>query len=230
MTETLKYRAALAAVDEVTNGMVVGLGTGSTVKHFIEELGIRVRAGLKITAIATSNQSDRLAREVGIPIVGFEQQQFLDVTVDGADEVSPELDLIKGLGGAMVREKIVAKASRRVVIIVDDSKLVDQLCTHTPIPVEVIPLAATLVADALRAIGGESKLRLRAGEPFVSDNGNLVVDWQCGTISEPSFLEHRLKSMSGVVDSGIFSGLAHRVIVAGAQGLREMVRAVDSAD
>ena len=228
MTDTLKYRAAVAAVDEVAAGMAVGLGTGTTVKHFIEELGARVRAGLKITAIATSEQSDRMAREVGIPIVGFEKHKVLDVTVDGADEVSPELDLVKGLGGALVREKIVAKASRRVVIVVDDSKLVDHLGTRAPIPVEVIPIAATLVADALRGIGGEPELRLCDGEPFVSDNGNHVIDWRYGPLSEPASLEHQLKSMSGVVDSGIFAGLAHRVIVAGAEGLREMVRPVES--
>ena len=228
MTDTLKYQAAVAAVDEVADGMAVGLGTGSTVKHFIEELGARVRAGMKITAIATSEQSDRLAREVGIPIVGFEQHKVLDVTVDGADEVSPELDLLKGLGGALVREKIVAKASRWVVIVVDDSKLVDHLGTRAPIPVEVIPIAATLVADALREIGGEPGLRLCDGAPFVSDNGNHMIDWRYGPLSEPASLEHQLKSMSGVVDSGIFAGLAHRVIVAGAEGLREMVRSVGS--
>ncbi len=228
MTDTLKHQAAVAAVDEVADGMAVGLGTGSTVKHFIVELGARVRAGLKISAIATSDQSDLLAREVGIPIVGFEQHGVLDVTVDGADEVSPELDLVKGLGGALVREKIVATASRRVVIVVDDSKLVDRLGTRAPIPVEVIPLAATLVAGVLREIGGEPELRLLDGEPFVSDNGNHVVDWRYGPLSEPASLEQRLKSMSGVVDSGIFAGLAHRVIVAGTDGLREMVRAVGS--
>ena len=228
MTDTLKYQAAVAAVDEVADGMAVGLGTGSTVKHFIEELGARVRAGMKITAIATSEQSDRLAREVGISIVGFEQHKVLDVTVDGADEVSPELDLLKGLGGALVREKIVAKASRRVVIVVDASKLVDQLGTRAPIPVEVLPIAATLVADALREMGGEPELRLCDGEPFVSDNRNHMIDWRYGPLSEPASLEHQLKSMSGVVDSGIFAGLAHRVIVAGAEGLREMVRPVES--
>ena len=226
MTDMLKHQAAVAALDEVADGMAVGLGTGSTVKHFIEELGARVRAGLQITAIATSEQSDRLAREVGIPIVGFEQHKVLDVTVDGADEVSPELDLLKGLGGALVREKIVAKASRRVVIVVDDSKLVDHLGTRAPIPVEVIPLAATLVADALREIGGESELRLCDGARFVSDNGNHMIDWRYGPLSEPASVEHRLRSMSGVVDSGIFAGLAHRVIVAGGEGLRDMVRSV----
>ena len=119
-----------------------------------------------------------------------------------------------------------AKASRRVVIIVDDSKLVDHLGTRAPIPVEVIPIAATLVADALRKIGGEPELRLCDEEPFVSDNGNQMIDWRYGPVSEPASLEHRLKSMSGVVDSGIFAGLAHRVIVAAAEGLREMVRPV----
>lgn len=228
MTEKFKHQAAVAAIDEITDGMTVGLGTGSTVKYFIEELGNRVRSGLNITAIATSERSDRLAREVKIPIVSFERHSFLDLTVDGADEVTAQLDLIKGLGGALVREKIVTKASRRVVIVVDESKLVRQLGTRAPIPVEVIPLATLLVADRLEEIGGECEIRLDAGQPFISDNGNQIIDWRYGPISEPDALENRLKLMSGVVDSGIFPGLVHRIIVAGSSGLQEIGRTFGS--
>jgi ribose 5-phosphate isomerase A len=215
MNDSLKFKAAVAALDEVKDGMVVGLGTGSTVSHFIRELGNRVRDGLKVTAIATSLQSETLAIEVGVPIVTFQEQKALDLTVDGADEVSPELCLVKGLGGALVREKIVAVASRRLVIVVDETKLVDQLGTRSPIPVEVVPFAADIVMYQLGQIGGEPKLRVLPEErPFVSDNGNFVVDWHFGPIVDPYLVERRLKSVSGVVDSGIFSELADRVIVA----------------
>jgi ribose 5-phosphate isomerase A len=225
MNDSLKFKAAVAALDEVKDGMVVGLGTGSTVSHFIKELGNRVRDGLKVTAIATSLQSETLAIEVGVPIVTFQEQKALDVTVDGADEVSPELCLVKGLGGALVREKIVAAASRRLVIVVDETKLVDQLGTRSPIPVEVVPFAADIVMYQLDQIGGEPQLRvLPEGRPFVSDNGNFVVDWHFGPILDPALVERRLKSVSGVVDSGIFSELADRVIVARGTGLEFLDR------
>lgn len=224
MTESLKYQAAVSALDEVKDGMAVGLGTGSTVNPFIRELGLKVQAGLNITAIATSIESERLAIDAGIPIVTFERHQVLDLTVDGADEVTPALDLVKGLGGALVREKIVAKASRRLVIVVDESKLVDQLGTKAPIPVEVIPLAEQLVVSALGKIGGEPKVRLQNGSRFKSDNGNVVVDWHYGPVQDPAALEGQLKSMSGVVDSGIFAKMAHRVVVAGVAGVRILDR------
>ena len=142
MSDELKKLAALAALDEIQSGMVVGLGTGSTATHFIRGLGEKVRAGMKVVAIPTSEESRRLAEQVGVPLTTFKNHPDIDVTVDGADEVSPHLDLIKGLGGALVREKIVAHASRRVVIVVDETKLVRQLGTKTVIPVEVITLAA----------------------------------------------------------------------------------------
>lgn len=225
MNDSLKYKAALAAVDEVRPGMLVGLGTGSTVRHFIDELGRRVREdGLDVRAIATSVASDVQAREVGITMTSFADVSTLDLTVDGADEVSPALDLVKGLGGALVREKIVARASRRLVIVVDDSKLVDRLGTRAPLPVEVIPFAADLVAHFLGEIGGTPEVRMKDDAPFVSDNGNNVLDWRYGPIEDPIGLEQRLKSMSGVVDSGLFSGMAERVIVAGADGLRILDR------
>src|SRR5215831_8191075 len=141
MNDELKQQAALAALDEVSNGMVVGLGTGSTASYFIRELGVRVRTGLKVAGIPTSERSQQLAEAVGVPLTTFREHHEIDLTVDGADEVSPTLDPIKGLGGALVREKIVAHASGRVVIIVDESKMVERLGSKTAIPVEVIPLA-----------------------------------------------------------------------------------------
>jgi len=215
MTADLKRQAALAALQEIRDGMVVGLGSGSTASLFIRELG---RAGFKVLGIPTSEESRRIAQEVGVRLTTFNEHPQIDVTIDGADEVSPALDLIKGLGGALVREKIVAHASKRVVIIVDESKLVEGLGSKTAIPVEVIPLAAPIVLLQLR----DAQIRERNGRPFITDNGNVILDWKCGLIPDPSALEKELKSMTGVVDSGIFAGVANCVIVAGAAGLQRM--------
>jgi ribose 5-phosphate isomerase A len=217
VSDELKLKAALAAVDEIRDGMVVGLGSGSTASIFIRELG---KKSLKILAIPTSDESRRIAGEVGISLTTFETHPEIDVTVDGADEVSPTLDLTKGLGGALVREKIVAHASKRLVIIVDESKLVDRLGRKAPIPVEVIPLAVPRVLLQLQ----NSVIRQKEGKPFVSDNGNLILDWRCGPIESPAALEKQLKSMTGVVDSGIFAGIANVVIVAGSAGIRKLAR------
>jgi ribose 5-phosphate isomerase A len=219
MTDDLKRLAARAALDEVRNGMIVGLGTGSTAAHFIRELGDRVRSGLQVAAIPTSENSRQLAEQSGIVLTTFKEHPTIDVTVDGADEVSPDLDLIKGLGGALVREKIVARASKRVVIVVDEAKLVDQLGRRTVIPIEVIPFAADLVMQQLTSWGGTAAVRCKDGRPFVSDNDNQVVDWNHGVIRHPAELETRIKLIPGVVDSGIIARLAHRVISAGPSGI-----------
>jgi len=224
MNDSLKYKAAVAALDEVMPGMVLGLGTGSTVTHFITELGNRVRDGLRVRAIATSLRSETLAREMGVPIVTFAGEKTLDLTVDGADEVSSDLQLTKGLGGALVREKVVARRSKRFVIVVDESKLVDRLGTRSPIPVEVVPFAVDSVVYDLMTIGGEPRLRMSDDEPFVSDNGNHVVDWHIGPLDDPAGLEQDLKLITGVVDSGLFSNMADRIIVAGSAGIRSLVR------
>ena len=215
MSDTLKKLAALAALEEIRDGMVVGLGSGSTASIFIRELG---KAGLKIVGIPTSEESRRIAEEVGIQVTTFREHPQIDVTVDGADEVSPQLDLIKGLGGALVREKIVAHASNRVVIIVDESKLVDQLGAKTVIPVEVIPLAVPRLLVHLK----NTRVREKNGQPFTTDNGNTILDWQHGPIADPAALEKQLKCMTGVVDSGIFAKVAGCVIVAGSSGIRKL--------
>ena len=222
MSGDLKKQAALAALDEIRDGMVVGLGTGSTATHFIRGLGERVRSGLKVSGIPTSEESRRLAEEVGVPLTTFRNHPEIDVTVDGADEVSPQLDLIKGLGGALVREKIVAHASKRVIIVVDESKLVAKLGTKTVIPVEVLTLAAPRLILQLKELGGEAVVREKNGQPFVSDNGNTILDWKHGLIDDPAVLEKQLKSMTGVVDSGIFAGVADSVIVAASSGIRKL--------
>ena len=222
MSDELKRQAALRALAEIRDGMIVGLGTGSTAAHFIRELG---GARLKVAGIPTSEESRRLAEEAGIRLTTFKEHPRIDVTVDGADEVSPELDLIKGLGGALVREKIVAHASKRVVIIVDESKLVDRLGQKAVIPIEVIPLAVPCVLLLVQQLRGEARVRERNGLPFVSDNGNSIVDWNHGIIDDPTTLEKQLKAMTGVVDSGIFANVAHCAIVAGGQGIRKLERA-----
>jgi ribose 5-phosphate isomerase A len=213
MSDDLKRQAALAALGEIRDGMIVGLGSGSTASIFIRELG---KAKLNVLGIPTSEESARIAREVGVRLTTFSDHPDIDVTVDGADEVSPELHLTKGLGGALVREKIVAHASKRVVIIVDESKLVPKLGSKTVIPVEVIPLAVPRVLRELK----HASVRLRDGKPTVSDNGNYTVDWKSGPIEDPVAVEKQLKAMTGVVDSGIFAGVANFVIVAGASGIQ----------
>jgi ribose 5-phosphate isomerase A len=217
VSDDLKRQAALTALEEIRDGMTVGLGSGSTAAIFIRELG---RAGLKVAGIPTSRESGRIAEESGLTLTSFKEHPQIDVTVDGADEVSPQLDLIKGLGGALVREKIVAHASKRVVIIVDESKLVERLGSKTAIPVEVIPLA---VPTLLLQLEG-ARVREINGQPFVSDNGNSILDWKHGVIDVPAALEKELKAMTGVVDSGIFAGVASSVIVAGSAGVWKMVR------
>jgi ribose 5-phosphate isomerase A len=221
MSDELKRQAALRALDEIRDGMIVGLGTGSTASHFIRELG---KTGLKVAGIPTSEESRRLAQEVGVRLTTLNEHPVIDVTVDGADEVSPQLDLIKGLGGALVREKIVAHASTRVVIVVDESKLVNRLGTKTVVPVEVIPLAVPCVLLELEELGGEGRVREKNGQPFVSDNGNSIVDWSHGIIDDPASLEKRLKAITGVVDSGIFAAVADCVIVAGSHGIRTLTK------
>lgn len=222
MTDDLKLQAAVAALEAVEDGMIVGLGSGSTASLFIQQLAGRVQAGLRVQGIPTSEASEKLAVDGGIPLTTFREHPRIDVTVDGADEVSEKLDLTKGLGGALVREKIVAHASRRMIVVVDESKLVDRLGRKTPIPVEVIPLAADLVEAELRRLGGEVVRREKDGKILISDNGNIVLDWRRDPIEEPSRLEKELKAITGVVDSGIFAGVASMVIAATASGIKKI--------
>ena len=213
MSDDLKRQAALAALDEIRDGMIVGLGSGSTASIFIRELG---KAGRKVLGIPTSVESGRIAEQVGVPLTSFKDHPVIDVTVDGADEVSPELDLTKGLGGALVREKIVAHAATRVVIIVDESKLVQKLGSKTVVPVEVIPLAVPRILLQLK----NTIIREKSGEPFVTDNGNNILDWKSAPIEDPAAVEKELKAMTGVVDSGIFADVANVVIIAGSSGIQ----------
>jgi len=222
--DDLKRQAAIAALDAVKDGMIVGLGTGSTASHFIRELGVRVKSGLRVHGIPTSEVSNQLALEVGVPLITLRESVAIDVTVDGADEVSDGLDLIKGLGGALVREKVVAHASKKVIIVVDETKLTGRLGQKAPVPVEVVPFALDVVRAQLILWGGEPKVREKEGKPFVSDNGNLILDWWHGLIDQPWALEKQIKGVTGVVDSGIFANVASEVIAATPTGIRKLAR------
>ena len=225
MMDDLKKQASIAALEAIKDGMIVGLGTGSTATHFIRELGVRVQAGLRVHGIPTSEESRKLAVEVGIPLTTLREHLIIDVTVDGADEVSDGLDLIKGLGGALVREKVVAHASKKVIIVVDETKLTGRLGIKAPIPVEVVPFALEVARGQLILWGGEAKLREKEGKPFLSDNGNYILDWWHGPIDQPWALEKQIKGVTGIVDSGIFANVASQVIAATSAGIRKLQRA-----
>jgi ribose 5-phosphate isomerase A len=224
MMDELKLQAAVAALETIQDGMIVGLGSGSTASLFIQQLAGKVKAGLRVKGIPTSEAAQKLAVDGGIPLTTFHDHPHIDVTVDGADEVSDRLDLTKGLGGALVREKIVAHASERMIVVVDESKLVDRLGSKTPIPVEAIPLAADLVERRLLQWGGQVTRRQKDGKVFISDNGNFVLDWRRPPIDDPAKLEKELKAITGVVDSGIFADTARLVIAATSSGIRKISR------
>jgi ribose 5-phosphate isomerase A len=228
--EQLKRRVAARALDEVRDGMRLGLGTGSTAKHFVELLGERVRAGLKVVAVPTSEVTRADALRFQIPLTTLDEIDRLDLTVDGADEIDPALNLIKGGGGALLREKIVASASDRMIVIADDSKWVDTL-GRFPLPIEVIPfgLAATRRAIgrafAETGVSGEMLVRTsKDGHVFVTDGGHWIVDAHLARIQDARRLAELLSAIPGVVEHGLFIGLANTAILAGAQGIRVVDR------
>lgn len=205
----------------VENGMCVGLGTGSTTAYALEELGRRVREdGLEIVGVPTSSSSERLARRVGIPLTTLDAVDRLDVALDGADEVDPRLNLIKGRGAAHTREKVVASLADRFVVLADDSKMVEQLGTRAPVPVEVLPMAAHPVERALRALGGVPTLRTgeRKDGPVVTDQGFWILDTAFDGMEDPDALDRAIKQLPGVLDHGIFVGLATDIIVGQSDG------------
>ena len=222
--DALKRQAAEAAVKLVTDGMIVGLGTGSTAAFAVEALAVRHRQGLRFMGIPTSEHTGAQAKAAGIPLTTFAEHPQIDLTIDGADEVERgTLNLIKGLGGALLREKIVAAASRRLAIIVDGAKLVDRLGSKAPVPVEVITFGLEVTKARLEALGSVAKLRLTAtGEPFVTDSGNRILDCGFGQISDPARLEKRIGRIVGVVESGLFIGRADPVFIADASGVHRL--------
>jgi ribose 5-phosphate isomerase A len=217
----LKRAAAEAAVELVQDGMVVGLGTGSTAYFAVEALGRRHRQGLRFVGVPTSENTAAHASAEGITLTSFAEHRRIDLTIDGADEVERgTLNLIKGLGGALLREKIVAAASTRLAIVVDGAKLVDRLGTHTPVPVEVVAFGLEATQAALEALGASAALRLSpSGEPFVTDGGNRILDCRFATIADAAHLEARIGSVVGVVESGLFIARADTVFVADDTGI-----------
>jgi ribose 5-phosphate isomerase A len=232
--EDAKRKAAIAALDELPGRgvasalggrqLVLGLGTGSTARLFVEELGARVRAGLRVVGVPTSEATRAQAASLGIPLLGDDGPWDIDVTVDGADEVSASLDLIKGGGAAHTREKIVNFASKRNVIIVDASKMSKRLGERWSVPIEVLSFAhGATVAHLSRH--GKPVLRLREGAPLKTDSGNLIYDLAAGPIADPGALDLALRAIPGVVETGLFVGRADVVLVAGPNGVERLARA-----
>ncbi len=207
-----KQQAGERAVDYVEDGMVLGLGTGSTAFFAIRKLGQRVRDGLSISGVPTSEQSRAQAEEEGIPLVGLEAVTGVDVTIDGADEIDPAFNLTKGGGGALLREKIVAAASNTEIIVADESKLKDRLGAF-PLPVEIVRFAHGYTARRLEGLGCRATLRSDGQDTFVTDNGNYILDCDFGRIDDPPHLESEMASICGVVACGLFVGLADRIVI-----------------
>lgn len=224
-----KRTAGRVAAAEVPDGAVVGLGSGSTAELMLQELATRVRHGLRITGVPTSERTRTLAAGLGIPLLDLDHARAIDISIDGADEVAlPQLDVVKGLGGALLREKLVAAASHRRIIIVDSRKLVPTLGARSPIPVEVAPFGWTHTARRLAALGFQPVRRPASGQehqdepvpPFVTDGGHYILDCMTGPIADPGALGQAIKAQVGVVEHGLFIGMTERVIVAGPDGVR----------
>jgi ribose 5-phosphate isomerase A len=221
--ETLKAEAARRAVEFVRSGMRVGLGTGSTAKHAILEIARRLASGEleNITGIATSNESEALAKENGITIVPLDIRP-LDIAIDGADEIAPNLDLVKGLGGALLREKLVEMQAKEFIVVADHTKLVKRLGEKAPLPVEIVRFGFQTTMERLK-VYGEPVLRQKAGENFVTDNGNFIADLRFDS-DDAITLEQQLKMTTGVVETGFFLGMAARAVVAFENEVKEFTR------
>jgi ribose 5-phosphate isomerase A len=217
--EEMKRIAAEKAVELIEDGMIIGLGTGSTVKYALKKIGERVSKGLDIKGIPTSNHTKKLATEYKIPLTKLNEYEEIDLTIDGADEIDSDLNLIKGGGGALTREKIIAYHSKKVLIIADDSKVVKSLGIDFPLPVEVVKYAWKATKKSLEKFECVCTLRKIFDDPFITDNGNYIIDCEFNRISEPDQLEQELNMIPGVVENGLFIGLADKAIVGSTQGI-----------
>lgn len=225
--QTFKQQAAEYAVETIQSGMVIGLGSGSTAIFAVRRLSEMLHAGTlsNIVGIPTSQQTAEEARRLEIPLTSLDDHPHIDITIDGADEIDPKLNAIKGGGGALLHEKIVAKASRILIIVIDESKMSPVLGKRWAVPVEVIPFGWRLQADYLASLGAQLTLRRQADNtPFQTDEGNYILDCDFGEIADPYTLAERLKARTGIVEHGLFLDLAGEVIVAGTQGIRRLRR------
>jgi ribose 5-phosphate isomerase A len=225
MSEELKKLVGEAAAGMVEDGMVVGLGTGSTAKYAIMKIGQRVRdEGIKVIGISTSKASSDLAKKEGIPLSSLDEYQEIDLTIDGADEVDPEFNLIKGMGGALLWEKIVASCTKKEVIIVDQSKIVNVLGSKSPLPVEVLTFGWKKAEHSLKLFGCEPVLRKREGKPFITDGGNYIIDCRFTEILNPKTLEMEINNLPGVIENGLFLDIADTVVVGTKDGVKFLRR------
>ncbi|NRF91311.1 ribose-5-phosphate isomerase RpiA [Paenibacillus frigoriresistens] len=207
-----KQLAAEKAVEFIEDGMVVGLGTGSTAYWAIHKIAQRIQKGLRIRAVASSRDSEELANKLGIPMVPFSEIELIDLTIDGADEVDPHLNLIKGGGGALVREKILASNSKRFFVIVDESKRVEHL-GQFPLPVEIVPFAANFTINKLKELGCNTRIRMSNDKEYITDNGNIIVDCNFEKIVEPRELNKQINLIPGVLDNGLFTRMVSSLII-----------------
>jgi len=220
--EKEKQAAGRAAAKLVRDGDVVGLGTGSTAYFAVVALGERVKAGLKIVGIPTSVKTGDLARQLGIPLTTLDETPQIDITLDGADEVDPRLNLIKGGGGALLREKVIATATKNMVVVVDSSKVVSVL-GNFPLPIEVISFARTVIENKIVSLGASPKLRTKTdGSPYLTDNGNQILDCSFGQIADPAALALILSDTPGIVEHGLFIGLAKVALVGRGDRVEEL--------
>ena len=213
-----KQLSAEAACDFIKDGMIVGLGTGTSAEFAVRKLGSLVREGLSIRCIPTSNRTKKLAEAEGIPLIDFTESMFIDLTIDGADEIDRNLNMIKGGGAALLQEKIVASVSRTEIIVGSKTKMVDHLGTF-PLPVEVVPFSWQVVFNQLESLHGNPDLRLNNGQPLVTDQGNYIIDCHFRKIKNPKLLEHQLNMIPGVVENGLFINLCTKMILSDGEQL-----------
>ncbi len=223
--DSWKRLAGEAAVELVESGMVVGIGTGSTAAYMIQALARRIQTGLHIIgAVPTSEATEQLARSLGIPLTDLNAHPELDLAIDGADEIDGHLNLIKGGGGALLREKIVASASHRFIVIADVTKQVMQLGLRAVLPVETIPFAVTPVSRRLQALGASVQIRQRSNQVFITDNGNMILDCSFPNgIADPVDLQARIRRIVGVVETGLFLNMTERAIIGGPEGIKQIM-------
>ena len=224
--EELKEAAGIKAVDFIHPGMLVGLGTGSTAEFAIEELSKRIKDGRlsDISCVPSSERTRNLAEILGLDLVELNSERKIDVTIDGADEIDPDFNLIKGGGGALLREKVLAQNSERNIIVVDQSKLSQHLGESFPVPVEVLEFALETEKGYLESLGGDARLRIaQNNSPFLTDQGNLIIDWSFGKMKNPSSIADQMSQRAGIIEHGLFIGTASDIIIASSHGLKHII-------